>query len=85
MTGYMLLYVTYMYHFVCLVSLLYAWLHSYMLGYMYHSCKLGFKYYSLMLDYMHLRVCVVDCALPMHVDVCMWPCVQWCNGFCCHA
>ena len=76
MTGYTLLHLTYMYHFVHLVTFLNVWLHSCMLGYMYHYCRFGFKYCSFMLDYMFLCMCMVGYALPMHVNVFMWSSVQ---------
>ena len=36
---------------VCLVTFLYVWFHSCMLGCMYHSCRFDFKYCSFMLGH----------------------------------
>ena len=72
MIGYMLNYDAYMYHFVCLVTLLYSLLHSCILGCMYYSCRLDYKYYSFMIDYLCLWICLVGYTLLMHVNVYIW-------------
>ena len=77
MTGYMLLYVAYMCHFVCLVTFSYVWVNFFMVGYMYDSCRFGCKYRRSFLNtFVHMCVWYITHFLCML----MFSCRQVYNG-----